>query len=544
MSRFHFSSWIIGALGVIPDASTITMSQLCHSAVYSGGIEGLMIENVVEWITAWCVFYTPMKAICNKTIKNEISKLSVAGILRKHKGNKRYYMASSFPANEAEPIDDSDDDTDMPLSPTHDIASTQGTDGADHPDENTASSENNVNPSPLLPLSVENVDLVLAATSQNRKESDKMSTSTTSSGRLRTALDELSQGLSSLIIGDNGEGAAIVRTLANLKDNTNPDNHANLLKELISAISKYTEHLSHYGFTACPEPDLFKWKEKHGLTNRGDEIWTIRDIFSKENKENAWIVSENNHSDYPPPKDRSEYYMKTHENTELLLTGTAEIIAVKHNGEKSHQDYTYSQPGKETLYNIKVRTIFETFRNSEGTMSRLHAGCTIGVTRDQYIDIQRNLLEKTVSSGIPNIVVQNEHTSFGHQIRPSVHLLGFRLAIDREIDTFLRRFELLSRLKNKNYAYVLRDIMNGEVDQNMVVRCHPALKERNHLLLLQCDNSKAFLKGPSDLKHCFFSIYDLFYEAGPITFLSPIYFQLENGKVMEKHHNAILYTKT
>lgn len=326
------------------------------------------------------------------------------------------------------------------------------------------------------------------------------------------SLDEVIHSLSAVIIGDQGEGAPIIKSLALLQATSNQIEFARLVENTIKGIKEYTERECFKGFSECPEEDLLKWRMKHELEVGGKWNFVVRDIFSKDTTNKTWIVSENRHPMFPTPESRKEFYQIIFCGIKLLRTCTLEAITLDKNGIKEHQDHVCFLPNGTKIYCCSVCTIFETFRSSKGSLCRLHAGRARNFTRPEYIDCLARNHRNELLSGFQNKVLFSEYASRGHAVRHSAHLLGFRRATPEEISHFINLSCAGTELQTSNTTFDVRDIMCCVAEKHMVV-----YHERTDEEMSFWDDNKAataltYLKGSADLKGQAYSIFSLFEE--------------------------------
>jgi hypothetical protein len=358
------------------------------------------------------------------------------------------------------------------------------------------------------------------------------------------SLDEVIHSLSAVIIGDQGEGAPIIKSLALLQATSNQNEFARLVEDTIKGIKEYTERECFKGFSECPEEDLLKWRMKHEMEVGGKWNFVVRDVFSKDNSNKTWIVSENRHSMFPFPESRKEFYQNIFCGIKLLRTCTLEAISVDKNGIREHRDYTYLLPNGVEMYCRNVCTIFETFRSSKGCLCRLHAGRTRNLTRLEYIDCLAINHKSEILSGNQNKVLFSEYASRGHAMRHSAHLLGFRQANSEEIAHFINISCAGTELRTSGTTFNVRDIMCCVAEKHMVV-----YHERTDEEMSLWDDNKAatalaYLKGSADLKSQAYSIFSLFEEDTIHVCSGEVNAYSSENKLLISYDNVTIFNQT
>lgn len=357
------------------------------------------------------------------------------------------------------------------------------------------------------------------------------------------SLCEVIHSLSTVIIGDQGEGASIIKSLALIEATRNQDEFARLVKDVIKEISEYTEGPRFKGFGECPKDDLLEWTKRHGLVKGGKWFYVVRDIFSKGNANKTWIVSENRHPMFPPLESRKESYQNINASHKLLRIGTLEAIAVNKNGIREHPDYTFRLPNGAEVFQCDVCTIFGTFRCNKGSLCRLHAARSRNLSRAEYLDHLTLCLKNEILSGPPNKVVFGEYASRGHALRHGARLLKFRLANQSEISHFVNVSCLETRSRGIGITFTVRDIMCDVAGCQMVVYQETDKKE---VLFWKNDefSSLAYMLGSKNLKSQTYSIFSLFEEDAMHVCLGEVEAFSSNGKLLASYKNVTYFYQT
>lgn len=306
------------------------------------------------------------------------------------------------------------------------------------------------------------------------ERSCSMSTSSsTSSGRIQAAVDEIAEGISQITLGGD-QGAAVMIVLSKLSQDHNREEHVPLVDELMGTICDYLKLHRLNGFTRCPDEDVTAWIEKNNLL-RDDKafFYTIRDIFNEDaGKANTWVIKEKKYPGYPEAHEREAYHKDNKVNDMYIRTGVLEALALQDKDvRRKHTDDTFELPGGETIFTTDVETISETFVNSNGGKSRLYAGVSRNMTRIQYVRMLNKKLADVIESGqSPRSFTYGEYARIGHTFRHQAGLLGFRHSTKEEVEEFKNDPKIKHlTADDSSFAYTIRDLMHSEPNTNMIV---------------------------------------------------------------------------
>lgn len=431
MSRFAFIKALKDAVGAEVNIDNVNAQQICLAAVYSSQDRGLDKTEILDWAQGGVkdgAFRGPAPTL--KTIQNSLGKLAAPDMAKivKIDGTKRYVMAPPPPPPPPPPA-------------------TTDYDMVNHCDNDD--------------------DVAAMSTSSG---------SSTSSSRVQTAVDEIAEGIASIVMDDSTKGAArLVGALSDVARQHSNDDHESLVIRLVDVLDQFVDANADK-YSTCPAKDLAEFKTRHGLGGDSEKFWNIRDIFNKSVKSHTWIVDEKRHSKFPPRNERLQLYSHVQQaGTQLLLKAATELCNFGMPGsakEQTYYDYKFVIPGtNETLYVTDMRSISQTFLNSEDGTSRLFASVSTQYERAEYHEHYKRKFEDMMKVECPDTFSHARLGRFGGTFRHPLSLMGCRKATGDEIDLFLLDPDAVFQAHVDNETqYTIRDVMEDTIGKNMVVR--------------------------------------------------------------------------